>query len=118
MNRRELLERLAAIPLVGRAFPAGDGVALTSCAHPETATPSQQGELRADSLETIELDVPDHEFAYNEVCVHCGASAQAIENGDVPLACWSRLAAERHKALVQSMSQTWNEALEKMPWPW
>ena len=110
MNRRELLERLAATPLIGRAFPAGDGVALTSCAHPEPATPPHQDELRAESLETIELDVPEHEFTERAVCVHCGATQIQIEDGEVPLACWAKRGAERYTALLQSMNQAWRKA--------
>lgn len=123
MNRRDLLTRLAAIPLLGSLVPVradnGDGVALKSCAHPESLRAlDEQADINPASLETMELDLPEHEFDCNDFCIHCRASCQSVVDNLAERACWSRLAAQRHRALVASMDQTWSEALRKMPWPW
>lgn len=123
MNRRDLLKKLAAAPVAAVVAPlaiANDGVALNSMAHPtmegdfDTANLHYaKYELSADTFATMEIELPAHEWDARCVCLHCKATQTEVENGDVPLACWTRHANRRHKALVASTNQTWNEALSK-----
>lgn len=145
MNRRDLLKAVAAVPVAAVAAPLaiaepfdtatmqvkmrythGDGVALCSRAHPVSMEGDfdvanlhyDPGELSPDSLETVQLEVPEHEFGYNDLCVHCRVPAILVEDGRAEFACWTRLALQRAEALAYSMNQTWHEALQRMPWPW
>lgn len=103
MNRRDLFKRLAAVPVAAAVAPlviASDGVALNSIAHPTMEGDfdprnlhytqdelTDLGELSADSLETIEIELPAHEFNMSYFCVHCWASQQDVEDGKAPAAC-------------------------------
>lgn len=133
MNRRDLLKKIAAAPIAAAVAPlaiANDGVALNSVAHPavegdfDTANMRYEShELSPQSLETVEIEIPEHEWDYRCLCIHCGASRLAVEDGQEPLACWSRLAARRHQALLDSFAQTTREwwegpdAARIMGWP-
>lgn len=58
MNRRKLLGFLATVPFVGALIRHGDGVSLTSAAHPRTFTVTGWDELGNDKIETIEIEFP------------------------------------------------------------
>lgn len=138
MNRRELLQRLAGVPLLGVLVPV---VAKAATVVVESARPvsyeteatfirryehvqyahtfvvteessideNEAVDLSEDSLEQLcgqitaeaerigkpvtvrptHVHVRLHELSpYNEYCVHCGASAQQIEDWIEPLYCW------------------------------
>lgn len=49
---------------------------------------NESHELNPDSLEYVHLVLPDHEFSLgSDLCRHCGASAQIVEEGSVPRYC-------------------------------
>ena len=114
MKRRDFLQRIAAVPVAAAvALPAiaDDGVALYSTAHPtgftcvnghpwcnlcvsdpfsEEALEEMWEKLSPDSLEEVELEMPEHEWNEYARCIHCGALARAVEEGTTIQWCQKR----------------------------
>lgn len=89
MNRRGFFRGLAAVPVAAVVAPLaianGDGVALTSMAHPLALEPMpyEAHELNHLYLETRQVEFPEHAWEpYRCVCLNCGATHIEVENGD------------------------------------
>lgn len=122
MNRRDLLKKLAAAPVAAVVAPlaiASDGVALNSAAHPTMEGDFDTANLRYEryewhNIETVELELPTHEWhCGRDVCIHCGVTQTYVEDHPSELTCWTRVAARRKQALVDSFNQSWAEAFSK-----
>ncbi|HSV90901.1 MAG TPA: hypothetical protein VLH80_07360 [Nitrospiraceae bacterium] len=99
MKRRDFLLKLGAgsvaVVLVPAAIAESDGVSLYSTAPPQDLTEESLErlceELRADTVETIEVNLPVHEFhPYSARCIHCGVTQLWVEEGYAPVMCYAQ----------------------------